>query len=225
MKINYLVRKMPLQILIADDDHSIQQVVKDYLTMQDYGVIVANNGEEALSLAEKYHPHLLVSDIKMPKTDGYDLVKTLRQKPKFRLLPVIFLTEKNTTEARIHGYEVGCDVFLAKPFELNELGTIIHSLLERVQIIQSELKFSEQENQDKINKLNQTQSLDLLNLTTREKEVLDCISQGYSNIEIGQKLYLSPKTIEKYVSSLLKKSKTHNRTELVRFAFDNKLVV
>lgn len=216
---------MPLQILIADDDHQIQQLLKDYLEMQGYSIIVANNGEEALSLAETYHPHLLVSDIKMPKKDGYDLVKKLRQKPKFRLLPVILLTERNTKQARIHGYEVGCDVFLPKPFQLDELAAIVRYLLERAQIFQSELLFSEQENQDKIEQLHQTHSINLLHLTSREKEVLDLISKGCSNLKIAKKLYLSPKTIEKYVTSLLKKSETHNRTELLRFALDHKLVV
>lgn len=216
---------MPLQILIADDDHHIQQFIKDYLEIQNYSIIVANNGEEALSLVEKYHPHLLISDIKMPKKDGYDLVKQLRQQPKFRVLPVIFLTQRNTKEARIHGYEVGCDVYLAKPFQLDELGAIIRYLLERSQIVQSEFWFSQPENKQEINKLHESYALDLLHLTSREKEVLDLISQGFSNLKIAKKLHLSPKTIEKYVSNLLTKTETSNRTKLVRFALDHGLIV
>jgi DNA-binding NarL/FixJ family response regulator len=216
---------MPLQILIADDDRHLRHLVKDYLEMQGYSIIVANNGEEALSFAEKYHPHLLVSDIKMPKKDGYNLVKELRQQPIFRLLPVIFLSQRNTKEARIHGYEVGCDLYLPKPFQMDELGAIVRYLLERSQIFQSELRFFKQKNPDKIHELDQSSSLDLSDLTTREKEVLDLLTQGFSNLKIAQKLNLSPKTIEKYVSSLLKKSETHNRTELVRFALDHNLVV
>jgi DNA-binding NarL/FixJ family response regulator len=216
---------MPLQILIADDDRNVREFIKDYLEIQGYSIIVANNGEEALSLAEKYHPHLLVSDIKMPKKDGYDLVKQLRQQPRFRLLPVIFLSQRNTKEARIHGYEVGCDLYLPKPFQIDELAAIVRYLLERSQIFQSELWFFEQKNQEKINKLHQSDCLDLSPLTNREKEVLDLLTQGFSNIKIAQKLHLSPKTIEKYVSSLLKKSETNNRTQLARFALDHNLVV
>lgn len=216
---------MPLQILVADDDIRIRQLIQYYLEEQGYSIIEADNGEEALLLAEKYHPHLLVSDIKMPKKDGYNLVKQLRQKPKFRLLPVILLTSRNTTEARIHGYEVGCDVYLPKPFQVEELGAVVRYLLERTQIIQSELWFSEQEDEDAIDRLQKSHSLDLLHLTNREKEVLDLLSQGFSNVKIGDCLYLSPKTVEKHVSSLLRKTETNNRTELVRFALDHNLVV
>ena len=215
---------MPLQILIADDDQSIRQFIRDYLELQGYAVITAVNGEEAFSLVEKYHPHLLISDIKMPKKDGYDLVKQLRQKPQFRLLPVIFLTQRSSTAERILGYQVGCDVYLPKPFEIEELAAIVRYLLERSQILQSELWFSEQKTQEQINELETSHSLNLLHLTPREKEVLDLLTQGLSNIKIGKKLHLSPKTIEKYVSSMLKKTDTNNRTELVRFALDHNLV-
>ena len=215
---------MPLQILIADDDQSIRQFIRDYLELQGYAVITAVNGEEAFSLVEKYHPHLLIADIKMPKKDGYDLVKQLRQKPQFRLLPVIFLTQRSSTAERILGYQVGCDVYLPKPFEIEELAAIVRYLLERSQILQSELWFSEQKTQEQINELETSHSLNLLHLTPREKEVLDLLTQGLSNIKIGKKLHLSPKTIEKYVSSMLKKTDTNNRTELVRFALDHNLV-
>ena len=218
---------MPLQILIADDDRSIRRLIRNYLELQGYSVITAVNGEEAFSLVEKYHPHLLISDVRMPKKDGYDLVKQLRQKPQFRLLPVIFLTQRSSTAERILGYQVGCDVYLPKPFELEELGAIVRYLLERSQIVQSELLFPEQESQKQIHtihKLEPSHSLNLLHLTPREKEVLDLLTQGLSNINIGKKLHLSSKTIEKYVSSMLKKTDTNNRTELVRFALDHNLV-
>jgi DNA-binding NarL/FixJ family response regulator len=61
-------------------------------------------------------------------------------------------------------------------------------------------------------------------LSNREKEVLNLITTGLSNIEIGESLYLSPRTIEKYVSSLLRKTQTNNRAELVRFALEKKLL-
>ncbi|MGK7877651.1 MAG: response regulator transcription factor [Xenococcaceae cyanobacterium] len=222
---------MPLLILIADDDPGIRLAVSDYLELSGYSVITAENGQQALSLLETYHPHLLVSDIKMPRKDGYDLVQQVRQRPEFRLLPVIFLTERGSTEERIRGYQVGCDLYLPKPFEMEELGAVIRNLLERSQMIQSEWRFSEIESKlkppewakgapepDSISKL------DSLHLTKREQQVLDLLTTGLSNIEIGNQLYLSPRTIEKYVSSLLRKTKTSNRAELVRFALENNLV-
>lgn len=222
---------MPLLILIADDDPGIRLAVKDYLELSGYSVLAAQNGQEALSLLEIYHPHLLVSDIKMPRKDGYDLVKQVRQLPQFRLLPVIFLTEKNTTEERIIGYQAGCDVYLPKPFAMEELGAVVRNLLERSQIMQSEWRFSERESQPKhLAPINgnadltaEVQPYSIL-LTQREEEVLKFLTKGLSNAEIGNKLHLSPRTIEKYVSSLLRKTETNNRAELVRFALDRHLV-
>ncbi|ACB50485.1 two-component response regulator [Crocosphaera subtropica ATCC 51142] len=223
---------MPLLILVADDDLGIRVAVKDYLEMHGYTAITAQNGEDAFSLVQKYRPHLLVSDIKMPYKDGYTLVKELRQLPEFRLLPVVFLTECDTTENRIQGYQVGCDVYLPKPFEMEELKAVIRNLLERSQIIQSEWRFSQEQAQIQKNLQQQQEAakisiqaeMELLDLTRRESEVLDLLTMGLSNGEIGQRLHLSPRTIEKYVSSLLRKTDTSNRAELVRFALDHHLV-
>ncbi|MEM8777970.1 MAG: response regulator transcription factor [Cyanobacteria bacterium P01_G01_bin.49] len=222
---------MPLLILIADDDPGIRVAVKDYLELEGYGVIVTQNGQDAFSLVQSYRPHLLISDIKMPQKDGYTLVKELRQRPEFRLLPVIFLTECSTTEERIQGYQVGCDLYLPKPFEMEELKAVIRNLLERSQVVQSERRFSEQntENQkvlarEEAAKISIQAQLDCLQLTPRETEVLDLLSTGLSNNEIGQHLHLSPRTIEKYVSSLLRKTDTSNRAELLRFAFKNHII-
>ncbi|MGK7882887.1 MAG: response regulator, partial [Crocosphaera sp.] len=213
-------------------DLGIRVAVKDYLEMHGYGVITAQNGEDAFSLVQTYRPHLLVSDIKMPQKDGYTLVKELRQLPEFRLLPVVFLTECGNTESRILGYQVGCDVYLPKPFEMDELKAVIRNLLERSQIIQSEWRFSQEKSsqqdtpkqQQQAAKISIQEEMEFFQLTQRESEVLDLLTMGLSNGEIGQRLHLSPRTIEKYVSSLLRKTDTNNRAELVRFAFDHHLV-
>jgi len=215
---------MPLLILIADDDPGIRLAVSDYLEISGYSVITAKNGQEALSLLESYHPHLLISDIKMPRKDGYDLVRLVRQRPEFRLLPVIFLTERNSTDDKIRGYQAGCDLYLPKPFEMEELAAVIRSLLERSQIIQSELRFSDTDLKPREGSHKTQPSLpEYFKLTQREQEVLNLLTNGLSNIEIGNQLHLSPRTIEKYVSSLLRKTETSNRSELVRFALLNHL--
>ena len=222
---------MPLLILIADDDPGIRLAVSDYLELSGYSVIAAKNGQEALSLLESYHPHLIVSDIKMPIKDGYELVRQVRQRPEFRLLPVIFLTERGNTDERIRGYQAGCDLYLPKPFEMEELAAVIRNLLERSQIIQSERRFSATEEALKKSQTGQQvqqtptkAKLESLQFTRREGQVLDLLTTGLSNLEIGNKLHLSPRTIEKYVSSLLRKTETSNRAELVRFALEHHLV-
>jgi DNA-binding NarL/FixJ family response regulator len=199
---------------------------------------MAENGLEALKLVEEYRPHLIVTDITMPQMDGYELVRRVRQRPTLRLLPVVFLTARTDTQERIRGYQLGCDVYLAKPFELQELGAVVRNLLERLQIIESEWRFARSEIPFAQAATSET-SLEkavsgieepplsanaALNLTDREQDVLRVLADGLSNIQIGEHLHLSPRTVEKHVSSLLRKTNTNNRAELVRFAMDNHLV-
>lgn len=220
---------MPLLILVADDDPGIRLSISDYLELSGYSVITAEDGQAALGLVEKYHPHLLVTDIMMPRMDGYELVRQLRQRPAFRLLPVIFLTERASTSERIQGYKLGCDLYLPKPFELEELGAVIRNLLERSQMIQVEWRSFIQgvpapTQEVETSPLSPPVASVTLNLTQREQEVLDQLTKGLSNGDIGNKLHLSPRTVEKHVSSLLRKTETNNRSELVRFAMEHRLV-
>ncbi|MCM0591744.1 MAG: response regulator transcription factor [Gloeotrichia echinulata IR180] len=226
---------MPLTILVVDDDLGTRLSISDYLELSGYSVITANDGQEALMMVEEYRPDLIVTDIVMPQMNGYELVRRVRQQPPFRLLPVILLTARTKTQERILGYQSGCDLYLPKPFELEELAAAIRNLLERSQIIQSEYRFSHQGNVNnspqpkaveahhpQYNHIQQSQIIS--SLTTREQEVLDLLTHGFSNAEMGLQLHLSARTVEKYVSSLLRKTDTSNRAELVRFAIKHGLV-
>ncbi|MEZ2225985.1 response regulator transcription factor [Microcoleus sp.] len=233
---------MPLTILVADDDFATRLSINDYLEILGYSVIPAENGKQALGLVEEFQPHLIVTDITMPEMDGYEFVRRVRTRPAFRLLPVIFLTERTSSQERIRGYQMGCDNYLAKPFELNELGVVIRSLLDRYVLIaqalpsQRETVTTQQRHQVK-----ETGELDFLtqksergdrpsftqnspNLTQREQQVLNLLTEGLSNIQIGLELHLSPRTVEKHVSSLFRKTESNNRAELVRFAMEHHLV-
>jgi DNA-binding NarL/FixJ family response regulator len=215
---------MPLTILIVDDDLGIRLSVSDYLEMAGYSVIMADNGQNALAMVNQHQPHLIVTDVTMPEMDGYELIRQVRRKPAFRLLPVIFLTARTNTDDRIKGYQLGCDAYLPKPFELNELTAVVRNLLERSQMMESEwrhrMRSAESDGEPVVRHpipLN-------LDLTQREQEVLAELVEGLSNGQIGDRLHLSPRTIEKHVSSLLRKTETSNRAELVRFAMDHGLV-
>lgn len=229
------VLSMPLMILVVDDDLGTRLSISDYLELSGYSVITANDGQEALLMVEEYHPDLIVTDIVMPRMNGYELVRRVRQQAKFRLLPVILLTARTKTQERILGYQSGCDLYLPKPFELEELAAAIRNLLERSQIIQSEYRFSEQENMGNPQstkpmtaqqvQMTQIQKSPMLSaLTPREQEVLELLTHGLSNADMGHQLHLSARTVEKYVSSLLRKTATSNRAELVRFAMKHGLV-
>jgi DNA-binding NarL/FixJ family response regulator len=222
---------MPLTILVADDDLGTRLAVSDYLELAGYLVVMAEDGKKALSKVDQFHPHLIVTDVAMPQMDGYQLVRQVRLNPALRLLPVIFLTARTNTEERIRGYQLGCDAYLPKPFELPELGAVIRNLLERSQLIQSDWRLHTQSQLDQPTVADQlphkTHAIAMVNnleLTPREQGVLSFLTDGLSNNQIGDRLHLSSRTVEKYVSSLLRKTNTSNRAELVRFAMDHHLV-
>jgi len=103
--------------------------------------MTAVDGREALDMVETYHPHLMVTDVVMPRMNGYELVRRVRQHPGFRLLPVIFLSGRNKTEERIQGYQTGADLYLPSHLSWRNWGQRF-ALLERSQIIQSEYRLS-----------------------------------------------------------------------------------
>lgn len=237
---------MPLTILIVDDDPAIRLSICHYLEQCGYSAIAAQNGQEGLLKVEEFQPQLLVTDIIMPEMDGYELVKRVRKKPALRLLPVIFLTARTSTPERILGYKLGCDLYLPKPFDLEELGAVIRNLLERSQLIQSQWRFKSDDSlsppaepnltpsspDDSLpasfnpgtTALTASESEVAISLTPRERDVLDLLAEGLSNSQIGDRLHLSPRTVEKYVSALLRKTETSNRAGLLRFAIEHHLV-
>jgi DNA-binding NarL/FixJ family response regulator len=240
---------MTLTILVADDDLATRVSIRDYLELLGYCVIDAENGQEALKLVEEYQPNLIVTDILMPQMDGYELIRCVRTHPAFRVIPVIFLTGRTSLAERIRGYQTGCDNFLPKPFDLQELGVIIRSLLDRYVLIAqaspqrlSTNDFWEEESNPTLDARSRYPVCSIesvisdswainasivtrLGLTEREKDVLNLLSDGLSNAQIGECLHLSPRTVEKYVSSLLRKTESNNRAELVRFALEHDLIV
>lgn len=219
---------MPLTILVVDDDLGTRLAISDYLIeVCSYLVITAVDGQQALDMVETYHPHLMITDIVMPRMNGYELVRRVRQHPGFRLLPVIFLSGRNKTEERIQGYQIGADLYLPKPFDVEELGAAVRNLLERAQMIRSEYRLSSEESIRTFIHLPEIEAESpepTFHLTQREREVLVLLTHGLSNAKIGTRLHLSPRTVEKYVSSLLRKTETNNRAELVGFAMKHRLI-
>ncbi|MCU0523631.1 MAG: response regulator transcription factor [Elainella sp. Prado103] len=220
---------MPLTILIADDDLGTRLAVSDYLTISGYETVAAENGQQALVLVNQFQPHLIITDITMPSVDGYELIRQVRRQPAFRLLPVIFLTERTNTADRIRGYQVGCDAYLPKPFELAELGAVVRNLLDRAQIVETEWRGRLHNGETVQTAIGVApppvqQETQLLGLTGRERDVLFFLVEGLSNSQIGDRLHLSSRTVEKYVSSLLRKTDTNNRAELVRFTIEHQLL-
>ncbi|BAZ45187.1 two component transcriptional regulator, LuxR family protein [Chondrocystis sp. NIES-4102] len=228
------------QLLLVDDEPGIRESVQAYLEDNEgWTVTVASNAEEALQTIEAQIPDLIISDIMMPQVNGYQFLHKLREDPRYRSIPVVFLTARGMTSDRIQGYEAGCDAYLSKPFDPEELEAIVRNLLSKnkpagssndssteLEKIARELVEIKAKLDDKLTGsggISVTPSPIKIDLTPREQSVLDLVAQGLMNKEIARELTTSVRNVEKYVSRLFGKTGTNSRTELVRFALQHGL--
>jgi two-component system KDP operon response regulator KdpE len=115
-------------ILAVDDEAGILRLIKLELTSQGFRVVVANDGEEALRLAEQQRPDIVVLDILMPDMTGLEVMRRLRERSQ---VPVILLTGKDHDEDKVRGLELGADDYLVKPFNPDELSARVRAVLRR----------------------------------------------------------------------------------------------
>ncbi|MFZ0452586.1 MAG: response regulator [Ignavibacteriaceae bacterium] len=109
------------KILVIEDDLPIQQVIIDILENEGYKIFSAGNGELGLSLAKEVNPDLIICDVMMPVMDGYEVISGLIKDKETSKIPFIFLSAKVEKDNIIHGFELGADDYLTKPFKIVEL--------------------------------------------------------------------------------------------------------
>lgn len=119
------------QILIIEDDKHISKLVKYNLEKAGYDCTVADDGEEALGILAKERPDLIILDIMLPKMDGFELCRAIKQDVKLKNIPIIMLTAKGEEVDRIVGLELGADDYVVKPFSPRELILRIKAILKR----------------------------------------------------------------------------------------------
>ena len=207
---------MPKRLLVVDDEPNLLRAVAACLKAEDYEVSTARSGHEALvNLAESV-PDLIISDIRMPGMDGYKLARQLRASQRTALVPLVFLTAKDETADRIEGFRAGVDAYLTKPFEPDELITVVTGILNRVERTHSQIaqllssaSVEEAAFQDEA-------------LTDAEKRVALAVSRGLSNKEIAAKLEISVRTVENHISHILDKKGFTNRVEIARYILEHR---
>lgn len=119
---------MTKTILMVDDKANMRAMVRDYLTEENFRVVVAENGQQALYTARQEKPDLILLDIMMPKMDGYEFLRVFRKEQN---TPIILLTARLEETDKVLGLELGADDYLTKPFGMRELVARIRAVLRR----------------------------------------------------------------------------------------------
>jgi DNA-binding NarL/FixJ family response regulator len=208
-----------IQIVMLDSEEKLLEVIKNYFSLKKIKVIVTNKSDVAWIELEKNSPDCLVIDIIMPNNEGYNFIKNLKRSKNFQHIPFILLTAKGLTEDRILGDRLGCSAYISKPFDPEELESIIKNIVLKndlfldsmvknyllIKEIRSNLirKYSE----SIINNLQ-------FSLTSQEHYILNQILLGGNPSNIALSLNVSKRNVEKYISRILDKTQTKNIQDL-----------
>ena len=226
------------KVLLVDDEPGLRAAVQAYFEDEGFEVITAVDGAEGWEKAQAELPDVVLSDVMMPRVDGFGLLKQLRDDERLGGTPVIFLTAKGMTSDRIAGFRAGVDDYIPKPFDPDELVARVRNVVQRQErLLREAARYADTDLGQMAKQITEIRSLlqggggsrraastgDHA-FTPREASVLQLVAEGLMNKEIARRLDTSIRNVEKYVSRLFAKTGTASRTELVRYALENGLV-
>jgi two-component system response regulator MprA len=124
-----------MRVLIVDDDRAVLSGLRRAFALEDYEVLTAEDGEEALALADQFQPHLVVLDVMLPGLDGFTVCERIRDQYSSSV-PVLLLSARDAVPDRVIGLDRGADDYLVKPFSIDELLARSRALLRRSQSVE-----------------------------------------------------------------------------------------
>lgn len=201
------------KILIIEDEEAILLALEDNLRLEGYDVESAKDGEQGLSLAKEGKFDLIILDIMLPRMDGFDVCKQLRQDGI--ITPILMLTAKSQEIDKVLGLELGADDYVTKPFSPRELLARVKALLRRSKQVQQgtdEISFGDVEVDFKKYEVKKAGSP--VNLTALEFSLLHFLVQNKGQVvsrdaildEVwGRDIYIQPRTVDKHIAELRKK--------------------
>lgn len=200
-------------VLIVDDDSILQVALTRRLKAVGFEVMTASSGQEALDLLSNKAADVVVSDIIMPGMDGFEFCHHLRSSPGGEMMPFIFLSSRGELSDRVQGHLIGADDYLVKPFHAQELIAKVKGAIARSQRLHEVM--------ERMCHQDSSEHPEPLPLTPAEIKVFREVVQGFTNKQIGERLFLSPRTVQTHLSNMLAKLDLDNRSQLVRFAFEH----
>jgi DNA-binding NarL/FixJ family response regulator len=202
-----------VKILIAEDHTILREGLKALLPASTdlAGIGEADDGRQAVHLAERLSPDLILMDLSMPRMDGLEAIREIKK--RWPQIKVLALTVHKTEEYVLSALQAGVDGYLLKDATHQEMMTAVRSVLGGSRYLSPGVS-------DKViagylggRGIGKTQSI-WDTLTAREREILKLIGEGFKNKEIAAQLGISPKTVEKHRANLMEKLDLHNTSEL-----------
>jgi DNA-binding response OmpR family regulator len=201
------------RILIVEDEESILLPLEDNLRLEGYEVSSAKDGQQGLSMAKEQNYDLIVLDIMLPKMDGFEVCKRLRQDKI--TTPILILTAKSQEVDKVIGLELGADDYVTKPFSPRELLARVKAILRRAQQIRQGIDFSRFGNIEvDFKKFEAKKDGRLISLTALEFALLHYLIANNGQVVHrdkildavwGESVYIEPRTVDKHISLLRKK--------------------
>lgn len=197
-------------ILVVDRDRATRRVVGGLLRRIGYETIEAKTGPEALDLAMRVQPALVILEVNLEEVSGYEVCRELRDAFGSEISLIFLSAHRTTPSDRVAGLLVGADDYIVKPFDPDELLARVRAALRRVVVRPSQSK--------------NTPAPVGASLTAREREVLRLLAQGANQPEIAAALVISPKTVGGHIQRVLTKLDVHSRAHAVAVAHQHGLV-
>lgn len=208
--------------LLAEDEETLAQIIKESLETRNFKVVHCHNGQEAVDTFYKIKPDVLILDVMMPVKDGYCVASEIRKTNKH--IPIIFLTAKSQTEDVIEGFKSGGNDYLKKPFSMEELIVRIYALLNREEIASLNTIFAIGHYNFSRTKQELVFQNTIQKLTNRESELLNCLYQNKNriiersiilNLLWGNEDFFTTRSMDVFITKLRKKLDQDNSVEII----------
>lgn len=213
----------PYRIVIADDHVLIRQGIKSIISQDDRFEVIgeAVDGKDLLTLLRHVHPDMIILDISMPHLNGLEALGRIRDiYPDVR---VLILTMHGNSQYFFHAISAGAHGYLMKDDSDTELLSAIRTVQQNRTYVSPQL--ANEVTDEMVSAYRDRRNLPLVQLTSREKQVLQLVVKGYTSKSMADVLCLSPRTVDHHRARLLKKFKMKNTVDLVNYVIQNSIVV
>ena len=194
------MKKKDIKILLVDDEQDILEIVGYNLSQEGYQIFTASNGKEAVSMAKKALPHLIIMDVMMPEMDGMEACEMIRKAPELQNVIITFLTARSEDYSQVAGFDVGADDYITKPIKPKLLVSKVKALLRRLKETETT-----------------SDTLNVGNIEINREE--------YKIIQGGKEIILPRKEFELFYLLASKPGKVFKREEILDKVWGNEVVV